>query len=38
MPKIEWVQVLVAFVAGVLLSAVVKSLVGNLRTQASAAL
>lgn len=38
MDKIEWMQVLIAFVLGVLLSASAKALVGHLRSQASTAL
>lgn len=38
MEKINWLQVLVAFIAGVLLHAVVMSLVGTLRSHAQGAL
>jgi hypothetical protein len=33
-PDIEWVQVLIAFALGVLLSAVVKGLAGSLKSKA----
>jgi hypothetical protein len=36
--NIEWLQVLVAFALGVMLSAIVKGIVGQLRGHASSAL
>jgi hypothetical protein len=38
MAKIEWMQVIVAFILGVLLSATAKAMVSHLRTQASGAI
>lgn len=38
MDKINWLQVVIAFIAGVLLHAVVMSLVGTLRGHAQSAL
>jgi hypothetical protein len=35
--EIEWAQVIIAFIAGVLLSAMVKSLAGSLRSKVSGA-
>ena len=38
MEKIEWMQVIVAFILGVLLSASAKGIFGHLRSQASSAI
>jgi hypothetical protein len=38
MDKIEWMQVIIAFALGVLMSATVKALVSHLRGQAASAI